>query len=217
MVLPPVLITAAIGIQAAGRFIAAKLSALVAGSRLDNRVKAYGSAVLALIVIASSVQASLSIAPHYRLYTNPLGGGIAKAGYYFPHDEFYDASIREGMTAIAAEARPGARVASETPGLAAHYAKLAGRPDLVNVSLSDASAVKQMGTGDYIINARGRRYFSNDAIITTLQRSSKPDILFSLGRVPSAEIYRLDENEIGPLLGARTPSSAAAASPNDSR
>ncbi len=196
VVLPPVLITAAIGIQAAGRFLAAKLAALVAGSSLDSRVKSYGSVVLASIVIAGSVQAAVSIAPYYRLYTNPLGGGITKAGYYFPHDEFYDASMREAMTAIASKARRGARVASETPGLAAYYAQRAGRSDLMNVSLSDANAVKQMGEGDFIINARGRRYFSNDAITSSLQRSRKADIQLSLDRVPSAEIYRLDENAV---------------------
>lgn len=187
LVLPPVLITVAIGLQAAGRF----LVSLIRGSQLN---RAYGSTVLALVVLAFSIKASAQIAPHFRLYTNPLGGGIANAGYYFPHDEFYDASIREAMTAIATEARMGARVASETPGLAAFYAQRAGRPDLVNISLSDANAIRQMSSGDFIIDARGRRYFSNDAIIATLKRSSKPDIHLTLAGIPSLDIYRIDES-----------------------
>ena len=201
VVMPAVMITAAIGVQTAGRFIAEKLASLVAGSSLDSKVKAYGSAVLALIVIAGSVQATASITPHYRLYLNAIGGGTAKAGFYFPHDEFYDASIREAVNVIAKEARPGARVACETPGLAAFYAQRAKRPDLVNISLSDVNAVKQMGQDDYVINARGRRYFSNDQVITALQRSSKPAVQLNLKGIPSADIYKLDHDARDLIVG----------------
>ncbi|HWS55001.1 MAG TPA: amino acid adenylation domain-containing protein, partial [Pyrinomonadaceae bacterium] len=48
-----------------------------------------------------SALASASAAPHFRLYTNALGGGPAAAGSYFPHDEFYDASTRQTAEAVA--------------------------------------------------------------------------------------------------------------------
>jgi hypothetical protein len=181
-VLPAVLITSALGIQFVGRW----LSNWAAGLRH------YVPASLAVIVIAGSVINSVNAAPHFRLFTNSLGGGMTWAGYYFPHDEFYDASMRDVMTEIASRARTGARVASESPSLAAYYAERVKRSDLVCISLSDPDAIKQLGVGDFVIVARGRRYFSNDAIISTLRDRSTPVAEVKLGPVPSAKIYELD-------------------------
>ena len=181
-VLPAVLITSAIGIQFAGRWIAKHLSGF----------KHYVPASLAMIVIVASAVSSIQAAPHFRLFTNSIGGGTEWAGYYFPHDEFYDASMRDAMTEIASRAQPGARVASESPSLATYYAERAGRTDLVCVSLSDPSAVNELRTGDFIIVARGRRYFSNDAIITALRTHSTPVVDLELGGIPSVKIYQLD-------------------------
>jgi hypothetical protein len=83
-------------------------------------------------------------------------------------------------------------VASESPSLAAYYAERVKRPDLVCISLSDQDAIKQLGVGDFVIVARGRRYFSNDAIISTLRDRSTPVAEVKLGPVPSAKIYELD-------------------------
>ena len=179
-VLPAVLITSAIGIQFAGRWIAKHLSGF----------KHYVPASLAMIVIVASAVSSIQAAPHFRLFTNSIGGGTEWAGYYFPHDEFYDASMRDAMTEIASRAQPGARVASESPSLATYYGERAGRPDLVCVSLSDPSAVNELRTGDFIIVARGRRYFSNDAIINALRTHSTPVVELKLGAIPSAKIYQ---------------------------
>ncbi|HEU4833128.1 MAG TPA: glycosyltransferase family 39 protein [Pyrinomonadaceae bacterium] len=186
-VLPAVLITSALGIQFVGRWLA---------NRISTSVKHYIPASLAVIVIAGSVVNSINAAPHFRLFTNSIGGGTSWAGYYFPHDEFYDASMRDVMAEIAKRARPGARVASESPSLATYYAERVKRPDLVCISLSDPDAMKQMTTGDYIIIARGRRYFSNDAIISNLRDHSTPVIELNLGSVPSAKIYELDSNSL---------------------
>jgi hypothetical protein len=174
-VLPAVLITSALGIQFIGRWFA----------------KNYVSATLAMIVIAGSVINSVNASPHFRLFTNSIGGGTNWAGYYFPHDEFYDASMRDVIGEIATRARTGARVASESPSLAAYYAERAKRPDLVCISLSDPDAVKQLAPGDYVIIARGRRYFSNDSIISTLRDHATPIAELKLGVVPSAKIYEL--------------------------
>lgn len=179
-VLPAVLITSALGIQFAGRWLA---------NLVPANVKNYIPASLAVIVIAGSVINSVNASPHFRLFLNSIGGGTSRAGYYFPHDEFYDASMRDVIAEIATRARTGARVASESPSLAAYYAERAKRPDLVCVSLSDPDAVKQLTTGDYVIIARGRRYFSNDALISTLRDHSTPIAELKLGVVPSAKIY----------------------------
>ncbi len=148
------------------------------------QLKHYVPASLAVIVIAGSVISSVQAAPHFRLFTNSFGGGTQWAGYYFPHDEFYDASMRDVIAEIATRARPGARVASESPSLAAHYAERAQRPDLVCVSLSDPEALKQLEVGDFVIVARGRRYFSNDAIISALNDRATPIVELKLGSVP---------------------------------
>ncbi len=187
-VLPAVLITTALGIQWAGRWLANRIA--------SSGLKHYVPAGLAVIVITASVINSVQAAPHFRLFTNSIGGGTAWAGYYFPHDEFYDASMRDVITEISRRARPGARVASESPTLAAYYAERDQRADLVFISLSDPEAMKQLEPGDYIIIARGRRYFSNDAIVSALRDHSSPVAELKLGSVPSAKIYELDQEQL---------------------
>lgn len=187
-VLPAVLITTALGIQFLGRWLANRIASFAVAAGFRH----YVPACLAVVVIITSVVNSIQASPHFRLYTNSFGGGMDWAGYYFPHDEFYDASMREVIADIARRARPGARVASESPSLASYYAERAQRPDLVCVSLSDPEAVKQLTPGDYVIIARGRRYFSNDALITALRAGSTPIAEFHLNTVPSAKLYELD-------------------------
>jgi hypothetical protein len=196
--LPAVLITAAVGVYAA----AGLLARVLPRRRMNERSRAYACAALALAVLASSVYASGVSAPHYRLYTSALGGGWERAGVYFPHDEFYDASTREVAEEVARLAAPGARVASETPELTAYYARLAGREDLQQISLSDHAAVRELQAGDVVIVARGRRYFSNDELTSSLRETSKPSATVSLGRVPSARIYVLDANSLAALTDA---------------
>jgi hypothetical protein len=196
-VLPAVLITSALGIQLAGRWLANRMA------RFDwsTSLKHYVPASLAVIVITASVIDSVQSVPHFRLFTNSLGGGMAWAGYYFPHDEFYDASMRDVMTEVSRRARPGARVASESPSLASYYAEREARPDLVCVSLSDPEALKQLGIGDFIIIARGRRYFSNDALTSALSAHATPIATLNLGPVPSAKIYELDQQSLSLVTG----------------
>ncbi len=93
---------------------------------------------------------------------------------------------------IAQRAAPGARVASESPVLAAYYAERINRKDLNCVSLSDPEALSQLRVGDFIIDARGRRYFSNDALLLELRRSVTPTSSLSLGGVRSADVYEID-------------------------
>jgi 4-amino-4-deoxy-L-arabinose transferase-like glycosyltransferase len=190
MALPVVLMTAAIGIH----FIAQWVSRILSRSFENQSLGAYARALVIMLILSFPVIASASAMPHYRLYTNALGGGWQRAGSYFPHDEFYDASVREAAREIAARARQGARVASETPGLVEYYAKLAGRNDLVSLSLTDRAAMQQFETGDVVIVARGRRYFSNDVLVKSLQQASAADVSLSLGKVESLKIYTLDQS-----------------------
>lgn len=187
--LPAVLITSAIGIQFFSGWIAEKVSSWMTTSWPAN----YLRLALVVVFIIGSVQASASVAPHFRLFTNALGGGVAREGYYFPHDEFYDASVREVIEEIAKSARPGTRIASEVPTLVAYYTKRMNRADLVPVYLSDPESLKQLSEGDFIIDERGRRYFSNNALLEDLRRSTAPTFTVKLGNVDSAKVYRLDK------------------------
>ena len=196
-VLPAVLITSALGIQFTGRWLANRIASLDFAAGLKH----YVPACLAVVVIITAVVNSVQASPHFRLYTNAIGGGTAWAGYYFPHDEFYDASMRDVISEIVRRAKPGARVASESPTLAAYYAERAQRTDLVCISLSDSEALKQLTVGDYVIIARGRRYFSNDAIITALQNST-PTSTFHLNTIPSAKLYELDQASLSLVQAA---------------
>jgi hypothetical protein len=200
LALPVVLTVAAIGIEAAGRWLAQSLSQLaqtsLGGAAGASSSRGYAHAAVAVLFVAASAYASAGASPHYRLYTNALGGGRERAGSYFPHDEFYDASMRDAARGIAALAPHGARVASESPELFTHYAARAGRLDLVSISLSDRAAVRDLASGDIIIVARGRRYFSNDALISTLGRASQPIVELTLEGVPSVRVYQLDENAL---------------------
>lgn len=187
--LPAVLITSALGIQ----FVGSWLAKVVANFEWANEVRHHFTASLAVIAISWAVVDSINASPHFRLFTNSFGGGTAKAGYYFPHDEFYDASMRNAIEEIAHRAKAGARVASESPLLASHYAQRFNRTDLSCVSLSDKAAVEQLTSGDFVIVARGRRYFSNDRLISSLAAMAKPDFELFLGPTPSLKVYVLDD------------------------
>lgn len=191
LALPVVLITAALGVQFIGQQAARLFE--------SEAMKGYARIAVAFIVLLFPAYAAASVWPHYRLYTNVLGGGWERAGSYFPHDEFYDASVREAASYIAASAPPGTRVASETPGLVTYYAGLSGRSDLVSLSLSDKTTMTQMKAGDLIIVARGRRYFSNDALLSQLQTAGAPIATISLGRVPALSVYELNEAQASAL------------------
>ncbi len=195
MALPVVLITAAVGIQFVANGVARLLARL-----LDNEFsQGYARAFVFAVALVFPAYASASVLPYYRLYTNALGGGTKRAGSYFPHDEFYDASVREAVAAIVARAPAGVRVASETPGLFTYYAQSNGRHDLLSLSLSDKKSIAQLKEGDFIIVARGRRYFSNDAIVSQLQPRFEPAMTFKLGGVPALSVYVLDAGTLAAI------------------
>jgi len=195
MALPCVLTVAAIGINAVAGWAVRMFERRTDEASASPPKFAHALvALVALFVIGASAYASAGAAPHYRLYTNTLGGGRERAGSYFPHDEFYDASVRDTARQIAALARPGARVASEAPELFTHYAARAGRTDLVSISLSDRAALRELAVGDIIIVARGRRYFSNTALVSKLAGAHQPVAELQLAGVASTRIYQIDDD-----------------------
>jgi hypothetical protein len=207
--LPAVLITAALGIQFVGRWLASAISKMSFAQPLRH----YVPAGLAVIAIIWSTVDSVYASPHFRLFTNVLGGGMEYAGTYFPHDEFYDASMRDTIAEIGKRARPSATVASESPLLASYYAQKENRADLVCVSLSDPDGLKQLAVGDFVIVARGRRYFSNDALISSLTTTAAPDFQMFLGGVRSVDVYVVTDATLRSIQTAALARRAARNSP----
>ena len=196
-ILPAVIITAAIGIQFAARRLAK-----ICGWLLNNEsVWIYAGGALPAVVVLFSIWSGVTASPHYRFYVNSLAARVISGGEMFPQDEFYDAYMQQVMAEIAKRAQPGARVANETPSVATYYAKRAGRPDLICVELSDTAEIEKLQPGDFVIDARGRTYFSNQAILTRLSQSARAMFTVSVGDVPAASIYVLDQKSLAALRG----------------
>jgi Dolichyl-phosphate-mannose-protein mannosyltransferase len=196
-VLPALIITAAIGVQ----FTARRLGRFCARVFENESIKVYTRSALASLVIISAFWSAVRAAPHYRLYMSVLGGGPAQAGAYFPQDEFYDAQMKDAMIEIAKRARPGARVASELQSVASYYAQRANRPDLICVELSDPAELEKLTPGDFVIDARGRTYFSNQAMLARLRQASQPAFTIAVGATPAAYVYVLDQKSLAALRG----------------
>lgn len=196
-ILPAIIMTAAIGVQ----FLARRLGRFCARAFDNKAMGIYSRAALASLVIISAFWSAVNAAPHYRLYVNALGGGPAKAGAYFPQDEFYDAYMRDAMIEIARRARPGARVAGELPNVGTYYAQRANRPDLVCVELSDPAELERLEPGDFAIDARGRTYLNNQALLTRLRQASQPAFTIAVGATPAADVYVLDQKALAALRG----------------
>jgi len=196
-VLPAIIMTAAIGVQ----FTARRLGRSCAHAFDNKAIGIYSRAALASLVIISAFWSAANAAPHYRLYVNALGGGPAKAGAYFPQDDFYDAYMRDVMIEIARRARPGTRVAGELSNVGTYYAQRANRSDLVCVELSDPAELGKLAPGDFVIDARGRTYVSNQAMLERLRQASQPAFTIAVGATPAADVYILDQKSLAALRG----------------
>lgn len=162
----------------------------------NTRLTSICQAVLFVALLVVPTWDSLASAPHYRLFTNIIGGGMASAGSYFPHDEFYDMTTREITAEIAQRARPAAVVACETPTLFEYYSKRVGRTDLIFVSLSDPAGVARLSAGDFVVDTRGRRYRSNTYYLDLLDSTARPVAETSALGLTSARIYQLDQTAL---------------------
>jgi predicted membrane-bound dolichyl-phosphate-mannose-protein mannosyltransferase len=195
--MPVVMISSAIGIQ----FVARKFGGLCARLTGNDSVKVYARAVLPSLVILATFWSATKASPHYRLYVNSPAGGATKAGAYFPQDEFYDAYMQDALREIAKRAQPRAVVVSELDSVSAYYAQRSNRADLVSLELSEPATVSRLRAGDFLIDARGRTYLSNQAMLLRLRAVSRPAFTISVGTIPAADVYVLDQKSLAALLG----------------
>jgi hypothetical protein len=155
--LPFLYMTAAVGIVWLIRQAAARIPA-----RMTSEPGAYlaVSTAAVLIFIVSPTYAAYKSMPHYALYTNALAEG--RAGYFFPHDEFYDDGLREAIEHVARTAPKGAIIAHETPGVVRYYLERYGRTDLRSCAISDSQFdARSAPPHTFVIVQRGRTYFEN--------------------------------------------------------
>lgn len=193
LAMPAILMIAALGIH----LLAQRCGELLRRHAFRNFTR-WG---LAIMIVAASFWSATFVAPHYRLYLNPIGGGQDRAGYYFPQDEFYDAYVQDTLVEIGRHSPTPVQVASEVPTVAEFYAGRISRKDLVCLDLSEPSDLAKLKVGDYLIDARGRTYFTNQAMLARLYRVSRPAFSVSLGTVPAANIYILDQKSLDALRG----------------
>lgn len=120
------------------------------------------SAAVLLVFLALPAWSAMSSRPHYAMYAN--APGAHRAGYYFPHDEFYDDGLREAIKFVADTAPRGATIVHETPGVVRHYLERFQRTDLDArvLSASDFNIDSAPRPAYYILQ-RGRTYFENRA------------------------------------------------------
>jgi hypothetical protein len=118
------------------------------------------TATVVAIFVGLPAWTAFANGPHYALYTNALAADTA--GFFFPHDEFYDDGLREAIKYVCDVAPNGATVAHETPGVTRHYLASFGRADLKSKTISSNELDARTVAGPvYVIVQRGRTYFEN--------------------------------------------------------
>ena len=152
-VMPFVYMIAAVGVMAFVRWGKSRLPTAKQVSVLPA-----GVAILFFVLLPAWI--AYSHGPHYALYTNVLAAN--QAGFYFPHDEFYDDGLREAIKHVCEQAPKGATIAHETPAVVRHYLTTFDRTDLIShpISASDFNPANASGPV-YVIAQRGRTYFEN--------------------------------------------------------
>jgi hypothetical protein len=193
--MPTVCIISAVGIVRVSRIIASKLKPKL--GPLADRGLVLASLALFFIAPLWSVHRSV---PLYSLYLNPLAQG--RVAYFFPHDEIYDAGLRETIEQVCETAPPGATVGGESPSVFHYYFDKFGRKDLQYFNLSDPQARTKGLDGAYLIVQDGRRYFENISLINTLEGGAEVLGTMRIGVATAATVYmtqRVAQNGSGPF------------------
>ncbi|MCA1566706.1 MAG: glycosyltransferase family 39 protein [Acidobacteria bacterium] len=186
--LPLVYMFAAVGIMWLLRSVAPRIvNGERGGSSAPLRVV---RALVFLCFVALPAWLALDAAPHYATYTNALGAG--RAGYYFPHDEFYDDGLREAIKYVSEHAPERATVVHETPAVMRYYLLKFNRADLDSRVLSNPSfRLDAAPRPAYIILQRGRTYFENREKMDETRARGRKVYEGFVGGLSAVEVYEL--------------------------
>ena len=147
-------------------------------------------AALAILVFGvSPVVATLGAAPHYGLFQNPIGTAVSRQELLFPHDEVYDAGVREAVAFVAANAGRGAIVLSETPAVVRTYLDRRARGDVESGALSHGRLPGPRAEVWCLVQD-GRVYFENKALIDNLRRRNSPVTEIRILGYRAVQIFR---------------------------
>jgi hypothetical protein len=147
--------------------------------------------VLIAVFVGLPAWTAFAHRPHYALYTNALAAD--KAGYFFPHDEFYDDGLREAIKYVCDVAPNGATIAHETPGVARHYLNVFGRTDLKSEVISSKEFDVRTASGPvYVIVQRGRTYFENREELDYVRAQFRRVQEITIGGVIATEVFVQD-------------------------
>jgi 4-amino-4-deoxy-L-arabinose transferase-like glycosyltransferase len=181
--LPFVYMLSAVGIAALMKAFASRLKSVK-----RERFAQAMSIVLVILFVAWPAWTTYASNPHYAAYTNALGGG--RAGYYFPHDEFYDDGLREAIEFVCKDAPQGASIVGETPAVFRYYLEKMGRTDLQSRVLSDAKfELATVHKPAYFIIQKGRTYFENREKMRQVQERYEKVFDVRVRGESAAEVY----------------------------
>jgi hypothetical protein len=144
----------------------------------------------ALAVAAPAVELARSL-PVPSLYVNSLAGG--RAGTLFPHDEVYDAGLREAIRVVCDTAPEGAAVLGDAPPVLRYYFERYGRSDLRVVPSFDPGARATVRGPAYVVVQAGRRYFENAAFHDAAAASGRLVDEVRVGGAVSARVFFVDD------------------------
>ena len=168
-----------------------------AAAEIATRIRALNRAVvmtaIGVIVAIPELYATISHMPHPRLYINALAGGDSGVDYYYPHCDYFDSGVREAVQAIAARAEPNAEIAAETGWPVRYYLDQAGRTDITETTIRPNVACLS-GHPCYVISAKGRFYWHNQAALTRLA-STTPWQTINVAEHPVIHIYRIEPGQ----------------------
>lgn len=185
--MPLVYMTAAVGIVAIWRVMSATLRRL--NVEWDWAPRFAGVATAFVFVAAPAITtADIMRSSHPGLWVNSFGGG--RIGYFFPHDEYYDLGARESIRYIAENAPPGARLASEIPGVVQYYLERYNRPDIHSEILSRSSFNLSQGLPDFVLLQRGRMYFENREKFHFIETNYLVAQSSTYQGAPAAQVFR---------------------------
>ncbi len=179
--LPFVYMIAAVGVIALIGFVSKFLKA----SRETSAIISVAAVLVFILIPGWTAYAN---SPHYALYMNPLGAG--RAGYYFPHDEFYDDGLREAIKFVSDVAPQHSIIAHETPAVTRYYLERFSRSDLNSQVISSADFDPgKLAAPAFIIVQRGRTYFENREKIDYIRASFKKVYEVKIEAATAAEVF----------------------------
>ncbi|MFX1514171.1 MAG: ArnT family glycosyltransferase [Promethearchaeota archaeon] len=146
--------------------------------------------LICLLVCLHSLSVAVEVHPYYRMYVNELGGGLNKAGHYFPHDSVYDYLLREAIQYVSERAQQNSTVAMSVPLVGEYY----GRKDLNFVYIRDLPEnVSQWTTLSisYAIVQPSRTVFENQQHFDNIRDNLNVEEEYEIFQEVVAQVFRI--------------------------